>query len=76
MPASNTPVSAVPSAFHEDEQCESDDEIASAEIGATESDIRPEKTLAEALLNEQADGARAEAEEDIEDDIEYSTMNE
>ena len=69
-PASTTPVSAVLPAVHEDDQqCESDDEIASAETGSAESEISPEKTLAEVLLNEQVDGAGAEEEEDIEDGI-------
>ena len=70
VPASTTPVSAVPPAVDEDEQqCESDDETASAETGSAESDISPEKTLAEVLLNEEVDGAGAEEEEDIEDGI-------
>jgi hypothetical protein len=70
VPASTTPVSAVPRAVDEDEQqCESDDETASAERGSAESDICPEKTLAEVLLDEQVDGAGAEEEEDIEDGI-------
>ena len=75
VPASTTPISAVPPAVDEDEQqCESDDETpsaetGSAETGSAESDISPEKTLAEVLLNEEVDGAGAEEEEDIEDGI-------
>ncbi len=58
VPASTTPVSAVPPAVDEDEQqCERDDETASAGKGSAESDISPEKTLAEVLLNEHVDGA-------------------